>query len=416
MRWVDPEAVAVALARRHSRMFWLDGAGAREWSGRRSVVGWLEESERSIEHTVEAPADAFAAVQTVLGAAPSHERLVGWFGYAARPDLPARRDPADSHGAMPDSCWLPAKRYLVFDLARRIVTPVGFDTDPELPVDPVDEPTTPWRSRVVRTWTEDDYAPAFAEVQRQLRLGNTYEVNLTYRHVVESDDDPIEVYRRLRRLNPAPYTAYVQHEGVAVLSSSPERFCRIEGPAIETRPIKGTLPRGDDPAADAEHAQRLRRDPKLRAENLIVTDLLRNDLSIVCQPGTVEVPELMRVESYANVHQLVTTVRGRLREGVGPVEAVRALMPGGSMTGAPKLRTMQVIADVEDSPRGVYSGVLGWLGPHAADLGMVIRTLVYDGEHYTAGTGGGITVRSDVADEYAESRLKLDRVLAALGD
>ena len=418
MRWVDPEAVAVALARRHSRMFWLDGAGAREWSGRRSVVGWLEESERSIEHTVTAPTstDAFAAVQTALGAAAPHERLVGWFGYAARPDLPARRDPVDSTGAVPDSCWLQAKRYLVFDLARRIVTPIGFDTEPELPIDPVDEPTTPGRSRVVRTWTEDDYAPAFAEVQRQLRLGNTYEVNLTYRHVVASDDAPIDVYRRLRRLNPAPYTAYVQHEGVAVLSSSPERFCRLEGPAIETRPIKGTLPRGDDPVADAEHAQRLRRDPKLRAENLIVTDLLRNDLSIVCRPGTVEVPELMRVESYENVHQLVTTVHGRLREGVGPVEAVRALMPGGSMTGAPKLRTMQVIADVEDSPRGVYSGVLGWLGPHAADLGMVIRTLVYDGEHYTAGTGGGVTVRSDLADEYAESRLKLDRVLAALGD
>src|SRR5262245_41547703 len=303
MRWVDPEAVAVAMARRHSRMFWLDGAGAREWSGRRSVVGWLEESDHSIEHTVGAPTstDAFAAVQTALGAAASHERLVGWFGYAARPDLPALRDPVDSSGALPDSCWLHAKRYLVFDLARRIVTPVGFDTEPELPVDPVEEPTTPGRSRVVSTWTEDDYAPAFAEVQRQLRLGNTYEVNLTYRHVVASDDDPIEVYRRLRRLNPAPYTAYVQHDGVAVLSSSPERFCRIEGPAIETRPIKGTLPRSDDPVADAEHAQRLRRDPKLRAENLIVTDLLRNDLSIVCQPGTVDVPELMRVEDRKSV-------------------------------------------------------------------------------------------------------------------
>ena len=415
MRWVDPEAVAVALARRHSRMFWLDGAGAREWSGRCSVIGWLEESDRSIVHSATPPSstDAFAAVQTALRAAASHERFVGWFGYAARPDLPARRD---TTSAVPDSCWLHAKRYLVFDLARRVVTPVGFDTEPDLPVDPVDEPTTPGRSRVVSTWTESDYAPAFAEVERQLRLGNTYEVNLTYRHVVASDDDPIDVYRRLRRLNPAPYTAYVQHEGVAVLSSSPERFCRIEGPAIETRPIKGTLPRGEDPIADAEHAQRLARDPKLRAENLIVTDLLRNDLSIVCRPGTVEVPELMRVESYENVHQLVTTVRGQLRDGIGPVDAVRALMPGGSMTGAPKLRTMQIIAEVEDSPRGVYSGVLGWIGPQASDLGMVIRSLVHDGEHYTAGTGGGVTVRSDEAEEYAESRLKLDRVLAALGD
>jgi para-aminobenzoate synthetase len=415
MRWVDPEAVAVGLARRHRRMFWLDGAGAREWSGRCSVVGWLEESDRSlVERSVVAPesADPFGAVDGVLKGAASHERLVGWFGYAARSDLPARRDEA---ATVPDSCWLHARRYLVFDPARRIVTPVGFDAEPRLPTDTFDAPPAPGPSRVVSTWDEGEYAPAFGEVQRQLRLGNTYEVNLTYRQVVESDDDPIDVYRRLRRLNPAPYAAYVQHNGVAVLSSSPERFCRIEGPAIETRPIKGTLPRGADPIADAEHAQRLRRDPKLRAENLIVTDLLRNDLSIVCQPGTVDVPQLMRVESYENVHQLVTTVHGRLRDGLGPVDAVRALMPGGSMTGAPKLRTMQVIADVEDSPRGVYSGVLGWLGPHAADLGMVIRSLVHDGQRYVAGTGGGITVRSDRADEYAESRLKLDRVLAALG-
>jgi para-aminobenzoate synthetase len=415
MRWVDPEAVAVALARRYGRMFWLDGAGAREWSGRCSVVGWLEESDPSVvEPNVLAPAslDPFAAVEGALADAASHERLVGWFGYAARSDLPALRAESET---VPDSCWLHARRYLVFDLARHVVTPVGFDAEPDLPVDDVAETPTPGGGRVVGTWSEGEYAPAFDEVQRQLRLGNTYEVNLTYRHVVASDDDPIDVYRRLRRLNPAPYAAYVQHEGVAVLSSSPERFCRIEGPAIETRPIKGTLPRGADPVADAEHAARLRRDPKLRAENLIVTDLLRNDLSIVCQPGSVDVPELMRVESYENVHQLVTTVRGRLRDGIGPVAAVRALLPGGSMTGAPKLRTMQVIADVEDSARGVYSGVLGWLGPHAADLGMVIRTLVYDGQHYVAGTGGGVTVRSDRADEYAESRLKLDRVLAALG-
>lgn len=411
MRWVDPEAVAVALALRHRRMFWLDGAGPREWSGRRSVVGWLEESDPSVLGPVSI--DAFAAVNGALAGAASHERLVGWFGYAARPDLPARRD--ESGGALPDSCWLHARRYLVFDPARRSVTPVGFDTEPELPIDPLDPPPAPGRRRVVGTWSEGGYAPAFDEVQRQLRLGNTYEVNLTYRHVTASTDAPIDVYRRLRRLNPAPYAAYVQHDGVAVLSSSPERFCRIEGAAIETRPIKGTLPRGADPVADAEHAARLRRDPKLRAENLIVTDLLRNDLSVVCQPGTVEVPQLMAVESYENVHQLVTTVRGRLREDVGPVDAIRALLPGGSMTGAPKRRTMQIIADVEDSPRGVYSGVLGWIGPHAADLGMVIRSLVHDGELYVAGTGGGITVRSDRAEEYAESRLKLDRVLAALG-
>src|SRR5690606_7951142 len=330
-------------------MFWLDGAGAMEWSGRHSVVGWLEESDPSV--VAPASIDAFAAVEGALAELASHERLVGWFGYAARSDLPARRPAADD--PVPDACWLYARRYLVFDPARRPVPPAGSATAPELPVDDLGDPPAPGPARLVRTWSDRDYAPAFDEVQRQLRLGNTYEVNLTYRHVVASGDDPIDVYRRLRRLNPAPYTAYVQHEGVAVLSSSPERFCRIEGPAIETRPIKGTLPRGVDPAADAEHAARLRRDPKLRAENLIVTDLLRNDLSIVCRPGTGDGPERMRVEPQEHGHQLLTTSHGRLRDGIGPVEAIRALMPGGSMTGAPKLRTMQVIADVEDTPRGV---------------------------------------------------------------
>jgi anthranilate/para-aminobenzoate synthase component I len=150
----------------------------------------------------------------------------------------------------------------------------------------------------------------------------------------------------------------------------------------------------------------------LRAENLIVTDLLRNDLSMVCRPGTVRVPDLMRVESYASVHQLVTTVRGRL--SVDVAQAVRALMPAGSMTGAPKLRTMQVIADLESSPRGVYAGALGWMRSDAADLAVVIRTLVHDGFSWAAGTGGGITVGSDVDAERAEAELKLERLLAAL--
>jgi para-aminobenzoate synthetase len=148
-------------------------------------------------------------------------------------------------------------------------------------------------------------------------------------------------------------------------------------------------------------------------------DLLRNDLSTVCRPGTVTVPELMAVESYASVHQLVSTVRGRLRAGVGTVEALRALFPAGSMTGAPKLRTMSIIEDVEDSPRGVYAGAFGWVGADGrADLGVVIRTLVArpapDGWAYTLGTGGGITVRSDVAEEYAETRWKAERLLGVL--
>ncbi len=188
---------------------------------------------------------------------------------------------------------------------------------------------------------------------------------------------------------------------------------------LETKPIKGTTPRGGTPDEDEALRVSLATDPKFRAENLMIVDLLRNDLSMVCAPGTVTVPTLMEVESYASVHQLVSTVRGRLREGVGTVEALRALFPAGSMTGAPKLRTMSIIEAVEDTARGVYAGAFGWVGADGrADLGVVIRSLVATaagtGWRYELGTGGGITVRSDVDEEYAETRWKAERLLGAV--
>ena len=272
------------------------------------------------------------------------------------------------------------------------------------------------------------YAQAFARVQEHLHAGNSYEVNLTYRLAQESGLDPVAAYLRLRALNPAPYAGFLQHdvEGARgwLLSSSPERYALVTRDEddghlmIETKPIKGTTPRGDDLVSDEEQRELLATDPRFRAENLMIVDLLRNDLSMVCEPGTVEVPSLMNVESYETVHQLVSTVRGRLRDDVGTVEALRALFPAGSMTGAPKLRTMQIIEEVEDGPRGAYAGALGWLAADGrADLGVVIRSLTTTGDGtYRLGTGGGITVQSDVADEYAESRWKAERALRALSD
>ena len=185
---------------------------------------------------------------------------------------------------------------------------------------------------------------------------------------------------------------------------------------LETKPIKGTTPRADDPAEDERQRQELATHPKFRAENLMIVDLLRNDLSMVCEAGTVEVPVLMEVESYPAVHQLVSTVRGRLRDDVSTPAALRALFPAGSMTGAPKLRTMEIIEEVEEGPRGPYSGAFGWVsGNGCADLGVVIRSLMTTGDgSYTLGTGGGITVQSDATEEYAESRWKAERLLRAI--
>jgi para-aminobenzoate synthetase len=267
----------------------------------------------------------------------------------------------------------------------------------------------------------EEYAAAFARVQEHLHAGNTYEVNLTHRLVRELDLDPVAAYLRLRALNPAPYAGFLQHDvhghRAWLLSSSPERYALVTDDRwVETRPIKGTTPRGGTPAEDLRLRELLAGDPKFRSENLMVLDLLRSDLSVVCEPGSVVVPRLMEVESYPSVHQLVSTVRGRLRDDVSTVGAVRALFPAGSMTGAPKLRTMEVIEEVESSPRGVYAGAFGWLAADGrADLGVVIRSLVTGGDgRWELGTGGGVTVRSDVAEEYAESRWKAERLLRVL--
>ncbi|HSX66484.1 anthranilate synthase component I family protein, partial [Nocardioides sp.] len=273
----------------------------------------------------------------------------------------------------------------------------------------------------------EEYAAAFARVQEALHAGLTYELNLTYREAVEAAVDPVTAYLRLRASNPAPYAGFLQHRGTWLLSSSPERYALVDRQRVlETKPIKGTTPRGATPEEDAALAAHLASDPKFRSENLMIADLLRNDVGMVCEAGSVEVPALMEVESYASVHQLVSTVRGRLRDGVTTVGALRDLFPAGSMTGAPKLQTMWVTDEVEATPRGVYAGAFGWIAADGrADLGVVIRSLVAtvaaegeagDGWRYELGTGGGITVQSDCVEEYAETRWKAERLLRVLED
>jgi para-aminobenzoate synthetase len=404
------------------RMFWLDGGGGRSWSGRRSVLGVLAPDDVSLTYDAgrrqvrrhragrveEVGDDIFTVLADHLAAEAGDPSVswVGYLGYACRPDLPAA--PAEG---VPDAVWM------------RLRDPVVVEHPPMS-----EEERN--AGRPLRPPMSEEYRAAFEEVQRELRAGNSYEVNLTYRDRLTSARSPADTYLRLRSSNPAPYAGFLRHHGTSLLSSSPERYATIDRHGwVETRPIKGTTRRGATPGQDEELARRLVSDPKFRGENLMVVDLLRNDLSIVCRPGTVSVPALMEVESYPSVHQLVSTVRGRLRNGVGTVDALRALFPAGSMTGAPKLRTMQVIESVEGSPRGVYAGAFGWIsGDGRADLGVVIRSLVAQragtgpgtatgtgaSYRYTLGTGGGITVRSDLEEEYAETRWKAERLRAAL--
>jgi para-aminobenzoate synthetase len=251
--------------------------------------------------------------------------------------------------------------------------------------------------------------------KRYLTAGHSYEICLTDAFETETAADPLELYRALRRANPAPFAAYLRFGDLAVLSSSPERFLQVDRDGrAEARPIKGTSRRGATPAEDAELAAELRASEKTQAENVTIVDLMRNDLGRVCELGSIEVPDLMGIESYETMHQLVSSVSGRLRPGLTPIDAVRACFPPGSMTGAPKRRTMEIIDELEEAARGVYSGAIGWFGlGGACDLSVAIRTIVLDGDRASVGAGGAIVLNSDPAEELAEMSLKADASLAA---
>jgi para-aminobenzoate synthetase len=249
-----------------------------------------------------------------------------------------------------------------------------------------------------------------------LRAGQSYEICLTNGVELPFAGSAWEAYRWLRRRSPAPYAAYLRFDDLHVLCSSPERFLTIDAQGtVESKPIKGTARRDADPEVDRALRDELAGSDKTRAENLMIVDLLRNDLGRICEIGSIRVPGFMKIESYATVHQLVSTIRGRLRRDVSPVAAVRAAFPGGSMTGAPKLRTMQILDGLEDRPRGIYSGTLGFFGLQGtADLNIVIRTAVIEAGRATIGAGGAIVLGSDPADEFDEMTLKASAVVQAV--
>ncbi|MCB5180562.1 aminodeoxychorismate synthase component I [Streptomyces antimicrobicus] len=260
------------------------------------------------------------------------------------------------------------------------------------------------------------YLSRIAEIHQEIHDGESYEVCLTNQVALKARIDPLETYAELRRISPVPYGALLDFPGVAVLSASPERFMTVgTDRTAESKPIKGTRPRGATPAEDEALRQDLLGNEKDRAENLMIVDLIRNDLNIVSEVGSVHVPKLFDVETYAPVHQLVSTIRGTLRDGESAVSAVRAAFPGGSMTGAPKVRTMEIIDRLEEGARGVYSGSLGWFSlGGAADLNIVIRTLVATEDRVTFGVGGAVIALSDPDEEFEETVVKSRAMVQAV--
>jgi para-aminobenzoate synthetase len=389
---------------------------------------------------------------------------VGYFGYGLKRGLgsPNRFEAQD-----PDACFMAATRMVAFDegagetfvigvvppevprdeaaaevdaLCRRlerippppasrpaaeIDTGSGdFDTAAgDVDVDPMPQPARPadpgldGPNQVGLALDHPAYLDAIAAAQQALHDGESYELCLTNRlRLPVGAADPLAIFARQRRLNPAPYGAFLRFGDLAVLSSSPERFLRISpGGEVEARPVKGTRARGATPAEDARLREELRTSVKDRAENLMIVDLLRNDLSRTCEVGSVVVDELIGLETHPHVHQLVSTIRGSLRDARDPLGCVEACFPGGSMTGAPKLRSMEILDRLEPEPRGIYSGALGYLGlGGGVDLSIVIRTAVLRDGVATVGSGGAITVRSDPEEEWREMLLKAQPMLSAL--
>lgn len=282
-------------------------------------------------------------------------------------------------------------------------------------------PEVPLPSLPAVTLTEDDpqhYLDIVRRALRYIRDGDVFQANLarSWRGHFAAPTAPASVYRRLRARNPGPFNGLATWPGHAVISSSPERLVRVRGRIIDTRPIAGTRPRGRGAEADAELSRELLAHPKERAEHIMLIDLERNDLGRICVPGTVRVDELMVLESYAHVHHIVSNVGGELREGITPGAVIRAVFPGGTITGCPKVRCMEIIAELEGRSRDAYTGAIGYLNRDGdLDLNILIRTLEQRGEQIELRAGAGIVADSEPERELAETRAKARGMLLALG-
>lgn len=268
---------------------------------------------------------------------------------------------------------------------------------------------------ITSNFSREAYLAAIQRVINYIHAGDIFQANLTQRLLIQSDQDSLDVFERLRQVNPAPFAGYLEWEDWAVISASPERFLRVDGSDVETRPIKGTRKRRHAPEADLFTRDELRESEKDHAENIMIVDLLRNDLSRVCDAGTIQVPQLCGVETYETVQHLVSEVRGRLHPNSTPWDLLRVTLPGGSISGAPKVRAMQIISELEPTVRGPYCGSLFYMSANGQfDSNLLIRTFVQRGGWLACGVGGGIVAQSIPVAEYEETLIKAAGMLRAV--
>ena len=469
--WRDPEAVFRAFFAESPYVVWLDG-GADASSGS-SVLAVAHEGSEFVtadvgrgtisrarplaggidEDLVVSSASVFDVLGDVLaanrptaeadvpGASAAPLGWVGWFGYELGAQL---QGVPIAEAETPDAAFLFVDRAIVFDHGARSVRLVWLGDDgpaaqrsaeswvAELAagIDRLDATSVHMVSsvapspgagpgRAATRWRHgpERYAELIAECQAAIVRGDAYQLCLTNRVDVDVHPDPATAYLTLRASSPSHHGGYLRFGDTALLSASPEQFLLVEpGGLVSTKPMKGTRPRSADPVTDAALRRELLESEKERAENLMIVDLMRNDLGRIAELGTVEVPSLLVVEEYAHVHQLVSTVIARLRHPLTALDAVQSAFPAGSMTGAPKRSAMTILHELEQGPRGVYSGAFGYLGiDGSADLAMVIRSIVLTPTGASIGTGGGITALSVAAEEVEETRIKARALLAVLG-
>jgi para-aminobenzoate synthetase len=454
------EQVYERLFAEHDPSFWLDSADAPTWLAQCSYMGTTAGADRCfVSYDVDSGEVLVnrGGVETVehksifdylhremgrieVDPPEGVERglvggYVGYLGYELKADCGS---PNVHSSDMPDAAMMLANRVVAVDHTKGktylFALCRGEDAEAELWLDAAEEVV---REAIAQPPAERPLAPPMdpgghvsfhsgrgreryladiAKSQAELLAGESYEVCLTDQFSTDADPEPFELYRQLRRANPSPFSAFLHFGENAIVSSSPERFISVDRQRqVMARPIKGTISRVEDPAEDAARVQELGEDEKTYAEHLMIVDLLRNDLGVVCDLESVEVPDLMVIEPYATVHQMVSTIVGRLEDGRSAVDCVRATFPGGSMTGAPKERTMEIIDGLEEEARGVYSGSIGYFGADGStDLNIVIRTIVMRPGRTTIGAGGAIVMQSDPEEEFDEILLKARAPMAAI--
>jgi para-aminobenzoate synthetase len=440
---LDPENVFLSLYAARDNCFWLDSQSAGQDTARFSFMGCAVEGsvltydatdaasdEAAARHLAVLEAQLEAAVVRSAGDLPFEFRggYVGYLSYEMKAAFGAR---TTHRSNIPDAVWLHVDRFLAFDHQTGDVWLVAL-ANPEKSASALD-----WIDQTAKTLKSlrhvtpmpqalgmrdmsvamdfgcAEYLAAIRSCKKKIVDGESYEICLTNGFVVEVELDPVELYRVMRRGNPAPFGAFIRVGKHAILSTSPERFLKVDARGtVQTKPIKGTCARSDDPNTDRNNASRLAAAEKDRAENLMIVDLMRNDLARVSVPGSVRVPKLMAIESFKTVHQMVSTVESTMKPECNLVDLLRAVFPGGSVTGTPKLRTMEIIDGLERSPRGVYCGAIGYLGyGRIADMNIAIRTVCYDGSTIKFGAGGAITYLSEPENEFQEMLLKAEAVL-----